>query len=369
MSDYTRLVARALVNAGDEVEVWAPEWDQCEEPEPNIRIHRLPGHFGPRALTILDRAIEGADHQRVLVQYVPHGFGLNAMNLPFCYWLYARRRLNITVMFHEVAFQRRTVQPIRHNLLGEITSLMAMLVVRSAQRVFVSSLAWEAMLRALGGGRKRIDWLPVPSNVPVVNDFSAIAAIKAKYGAGARLVGHFGTYGPKICAYLEAFLPQLLTAEGHSLILLGRGSVSFRGELVHRYPGLATKLHATEELSAEDLSRHLGACDLMIQPYPDGISARRTSAMAALAHGRAMLTTRGHLTESLWIESGAVATVPAENAAALVPLACRLLSNSSERERLGRSAAALYRDRFDVRHTINALRTTDAYCDSKLVQP
>ena len=38
------------------------------------------------------------------------------------------------MMFHEVAFQRRIAQPIRHNLLGEVTSLMAMLVARSAQR-------------------------------------------------------------------------------------------------------------------------------------------------------------------------------------------------------------------------------------------
>ena len=59
--------------------------------------------------------------------------GFKAMNLPFCCWLFARRRRDITVMFHEVAFPTRTAQPLRHNLLGEVTTLMATLVARSAR--------------------------------------------------------------------------------------------------------------------------------------------------------------------------------------------------------------------------------------------
>jgi hypothetical protein len=72
-----------------------------------------------------------------------------AINLPLCLWLYTHQCWNIDVMFHEVAFPRRAAQPIRHNLLGEVTSLMASLVVRSVGRIFVASLAWEPMLRSL----------------------------------------------------------------------------------------------------------------------------------------------------------------------------------------------------------------------------
>ena len=183
VSDYTRLVACGLAAAGDQVEVWAPECGQRGESEPGVRVHRLPGHFGPRALAMMDRAIGGAGDHRILVQYVPHAFGLKAMNLPFCYWLYARRSRDVTVFFHEVAFPRRTAQPLRHNLLGEVTTLMATLVARSARRIFVSSLAWEAMLRPLVGTNKSIEWLPVPSNVPVINDFGATERIRAKYAA------------------------------------------------------------------------------------------------------------------------------------------------------------------------------------------
>ncbi len=93
VSDYTHLVARALAKAGDEVEVWAPACPQPQHAEAGIQVHRLPGHCGPRTLAIIDRAIAGANAERVLVQYVPHAFGFKAMNLPFSYWLYARRHL------------------------------------------------------------------------------------------------------------------------------------------------------------------------------------------------------------------------------------------------------------------------------------
>lgn len=335
---------------------------------PGVRLHRLPGHFGPRALTTLGRALAEANGNRILVQYVPHAFGFKAMNLPLCYWLYARRHWNITVMFHEVAFQRRMAQPISHNILGEVTSLMAMLMARSARRIFVSCLAWEDLLRALVGSLRAIEWLPVPSTVPFVKDFEVTEAIRAKYSAGGLLVGHFGAYGSKIRDYLGVALPQLLQDRRVSVILLGRGSASFRELLVRRHSAIATTLHATDELPGEELSRHLSACDLMLQPYSDGINTRHTSAMAALAHGRPVVTTVGRLTEPLWIESRAVALVPAQDAAALVPITIGLLESQSERQRLGMAATALYQTRFDLRHTIELLRMSDADSDSKLVQ-
>ncbi len=48
----------------------------------------------------------------------------------------------------------------------------------------------------------------------------------------------------------------------------------------------------------------------MIQPYPDGISSRRTSAMAGLALGLPIVSTSGHLTETIWAEHAAVVLTP-----------------------------------------------------------
>ena len=70
----------------------------------------------------------------------------------------------------------------------------------------------------------------------------------------------------------------------------------------------------------------------MLQPYPDGVSSRRTTVTSLLAHGCAVVTTRGPLTEGLWQESGAVdvvAPTPAELAQAVMPLLARLNGHRS----------------------------------------
>jgi glycosyltransferase involved in cell wall biosynthesis len=365
VGDYTRLLAWELAKLGDEVEVWVPKNLGAQPHDAGVRIHRLPGHFGPRALAIVDRAISRTNSHRVLVQYVPHAFGWKGMNLPFCCWLFARRRLDITVMFHEVAFRRRVAQPLRHNLLGEVTSLMAKLVARSATRIFVACDAWERMLQPMLPASRSIMSLPVPSNVPVVSDVEATNAIRARYAsAGVLVAGHFSTYAPTIREYLEVSLPDLLHDPRLSVILLGRGALEFRELLARRHPAITARLHAPGELASEQVSAYLSACDLMIQPYPDGISTRRTSAMAGLSHGRPIVTTNGRFTEPLWISSRAVATVPDTDLTALAPLAISLLDDDSERQRLGLAASKLYRDRFDLRHTISCLRATNG-CGSR----
>jgi hypothetical protein len=94
----------------------------------------------------------------------------------------------------------------------------------------------------------------------------------------------------------------------------------------------------------------------MIQPYPDGISSRRTSAMAGLSHGLAIVTTTGHNTESFWAESGAVAISAAGDVGSLTASTKRLLADADERNRLGKAAGMLYDQRFEVKRLIRAMR-------------
>jgi glycosyltransferase involved in cell wall biosynthesis len=361
VSDYTRLVARGLAEAGDSVHVWAAPC-ACETPsDAGVEVHRLPSHFGLRSLALLQRSFKRAARpHRILVQYVPHAFGWKALNLPFCVWLWSlRRKAHIRVMFHEVLFPLSQNQPLSHKLLGVTTRLMASLVARAAERIYVSIPAWEEILNSLTSKHAPVVWMPVPSTIPVIEDKAGINELRARYAPGASaglIIGHFGTYAPHITNLLETSLGSLLRGhDGRAALLLGRGGEALRDELIRLYPELTGRVYATGSLPADDLSRHLSACDVMLQPFSDGVSGRRTSVMTALAHGLPIVTTVGHLTESLWAESEAVVLASADDIDAQTRAAEHLLNDTQQRRSLSLAAVKLYRERFDVQHTIAAL--------------
>jgi glycosyltransferase involved in cell wall biosynthesis len=358
VSDYTRIVARELAAAGDQVEVWAPSIDAPDADDAGLAVHRLPGRFGPCALATLDAALRRSPG-RILVQYVPHAYGFKAMNFPFVFWMYARRRrLDISVMFHEVVFPMGWSRPLAHNLLGASTRMMAAITARAARRVFVATSSWERYLRRWVPAGRPIVCLPMPSNIPVIEDRAAIEAVRHRYRVGAGpIIGHFGTYGAGIARMLDEIVPPLLDqVPGASMLLIGRASEGYRDRLLGRRARLSGRLQAVGALSDHDVSAHISACDLMLQPYPDGISTRRASAMAGLAHGVPIASTAGHLTEPFWAASSAIVLSPVAKLDALASLAIGLLSDDGARSRLGSAGHKLYEDRFHVRHTVGALR-------------
>ncbi len=363
VSDYTRIVARELAAAGDDVHVWCPQVVGATPQESRVIVQRDLGNLGPSDLwRVSQRLKQFAAPRRLLVQWVPHGYGYRSMNVPFCLWLLSRAKLHgdrVEVMFHEPFFAF-TRQFWKHNAAAIVHRLMTMMLLQAAQHAWVSIPAWEPMLRPYALGRSvPFAWLPVPSNIAAADDPASISAIHACYTPpGGLLVGHFGTYGQSIKETLMAVLPALLSGEEKlGLLLLGRGSEALCEDLVRQHPNLVARLHALSGLAAADVARHISACDLMLQPYPDGISARRTSAMASLANGRPVITTTGRFTEPLWAASGAVALTPDGDAAAMTIAAERLLNDAAARQRLSAAAHTLYQARFNIRHVVAALRT------------
>jgi glycosyltransferase involved in cell wall biosynthesis len=355
VSDYTRSVARGLAAAGDEVCVWSPRTAGAVPADTGVVLHRLPGRFGPLALAELEGALRRAPG-RVLLQYTPHAFGYKAMNVPLCAWLWARRR-HLDVMFHEVAYPFRAGQPWRHQLLAAVHRGMAALLLRAAERIFVSIPGWTLLLQRLASVFPAPAWTPVPTNLPTDYPPEEVAALRARLlrDSEQTLVGHFGTYGPTVTRLLAPALVEVLQAsQATRVLLLGRGAAAFATELLRQRPDLTARLTTIGELDARAAGRHIAGCDVMLQPYPDGISSRRGSAMAALALGCPVVSTEGEWSESIWRASAAVALAAPDDLASAV---LQLLRDTPQRTQLGRRAAALYQERFSVEHTIAALRS------------
>ena len=78
--------------------------------------------------------------------------------------------------------------------------------------------------------------------------------------------------------------------------------------------------------------------------------------MAALAHGLPVVTTVGRLSEDFWATSDAVIAVPPQQRGRIVESALTLAGDPERRRTQGRLARELYESRFDVSHTLRALR-------------
>jgi glycosyltransferase involved in cell wall biosynthesis len=369
VSDYTQLVAGGLANAGDEVHVWCPSLTGVADESvagvttdaERVIVHRDFGHFSSADLRRVGELLDQfSAPRRLLVQWVPHGYGYRSMNLRLCSWLRSRAKRGdlVELMVHEpyLAFREGSL---KQDGVAVVHRLMTAVLLSAAHHVWMSIPAWEARLRPYAFGRKLpFAWLPVASNIPVVDDSGGVKVIRDRFAPdGAPLVGHFGTYERGIVSLLLQSAPSLLRANTNcNLLLLGRDSELMRTKLSGAHPDLAQRVHAVGTLPSADLSLHLSACDVMLQPYVDGVSSRRTSVMVALDHGLPVVTTQGKLTEPLWAESGAVKLAPTTDVQTLVSHLENLLINKAERLRLREASRALYRERFALRLTIAALR-------------
>src|SRR5438128_2375613 len=253
VADYTQVLSAGLAQAGDEVHVWCPV--DKEEPQesagvPGVAVHRQLGCFSPSDLrhagTLLDRF---PAPRRLLLQWVPHGYGYRGMNLPLCLWLWqraARGGDQVDIMVHEPYLPFRAGSA-RHSVVAAVQRMMTVVLLNRARQVWISIPAWEPLLKPYAWRRPlKLNWLPIPSVLPGATESDA-DKIRARYDiADGPIVGHFGTYSSAIANSLMHVLPSLLEGRrGSTVLLIGAGSDQLRDRIGGLYPQLASRMHAT----------------------------------------------------------------------------------------------------------------------------
>ena len=356
VGEYVLDLARALADAGDTVHVWTTAGGE-ERRDARITVHRLPDAFGPESRRTLESAWR-ATPGTILLQYVPNALGARGANLPFCWWLRRIHRAgaDVRVMFHEPYFYFSVARPWR-NALALVQRAMAATLLRAAGTIYLSTETWHRYLRA-AAAVPRVETLPIPSSIPAESAAGDSAAFRRRVAPeGESVVGHFGTYGEHVAHELLARLPAIADCSpGARFAFVGAGSREFLERLRDRHPAIAARAWASGRASREEISALLRACDVLIQPYPDGITTRRTSAMAGLRNGVATVSTSGPLTEKIWTESCAVALAPVDDAAAFARTVDRLLNNPAARQALATTGARAYERHFSMPRTIATLR-------------
>jgi len=352
VGDYSALLSEGLARAGCEVHVWCPTSAERHFSETGISVHHLPHRFSLRGLIALEQALTRFPAPRtLLLQYVYNIYGCRGMNIALCLWLIWRRagrRDDVRVMFHE-PFYPFGFHSLRYNILAAITHAMAFLLMLAARVVYVSTSAWIPMLMQWNLLRRPVYRLGIPSTI---GSEPPVTRRRTK----SITVGHFGTYGLQMRSHLLQIFGDLITGCRHiQLKLLGRGAPGFASELMAVHPECAGQILALDQLPDTAVAEQIRSCDIMLQYYPDGVSSRRTTVMACLAHGAPVVTTLGRLSDPEWLESQSVRLAPADDTASIVSAVTQLLNDPAEQSRLAAAGYEFYHRAFALEHTVHTL--------------
>jgi glycosyltransferase involved in cell wall biosynthesis len=138
----------------------------------------------------------------------------------------------------------------------------------------------------------------------------------------------------------EAFVALLETEPSVGLVVVGMSPEKLR-RLRPSLSDLGGRVHALGYVAAEQVSLWLQVATLVLAPLIEGVSARKGTVMAALQHGRTVVTTRGvrTLEDIAWSE---ICLLSPLDRKAFAAIAVKALLDPGLRAVIGRAARAEY---------------------------
>jgi glycosyltransferase involved in cell wall biosynthesis len=183
--------------------------------------------------------------------------------------------------------------------------------------------------------------LPVGSNLPDRRADRDEQRAKLQVDENQTVLATFGQRHPgRLLDRVQLACERVARATGPVVLLnLGAKPPEFG-------PIEGTSVVSPGPLEASALAGHIAASDVLLLPYDDGISTRRTTVMAALQHSRAIVGVEGRLTNTtLWRDSIALTSIADPESFAAEAL--RLVEDGDARRELGERGRQLYEERFD----------------------
>lgn len=291
----------------------------------------------------------------ILVQYNPFSYGRWGVAPKLVRDAVAiRRRLAapFAVMVHESWVET-------HDWKSALSGAYQRVQLRSLSRIATVLMATkQTVARQLGPGCVHV---PPGSNItPVAATFQTA---RDTLGLGDDLViALFGRGNPsRALDDAEAAIEAVVhVGDPHRVRVFNLGADA---PSLHAHP--AVQIVRPGKMSADQLSLHLWASDLVLLPLTDGLSTGRTTLMAALAHGVPVLGLRGRATENFLLEREDVVTLtPVGDRDAFTRAAVNLVADRSRLRARGLAGRRLYLEHFDwphvARRVISAIESAPA---------
>jgi len=281
----------------------------------------------------------------IIWQYVPHMYGRGGVNLRLSKAMAELRRSGYRqlVIAHEVA---APLSPLPHRLLYALAHRRQWRAIcRQADVVGISSEAVRQVWCPPGlKDCPRNLVLASPSNIPVVRieaNSRQQLLMDSGWPADTILLCYFGT------ADVSRRFAWVLEAWRKARRIDPRVALAVIGDNPAIGPPHASGFRGLGFVSREEASGWLQGTDLLLLPFVDGVSEKRTTFMAGLGHGCPILTTRGHNTGPTLRQAKFFASVEATDREGFSEAVVGLLAKNSDRERLRTLAKGAYAQAYD----------------------
>jgi len=358
VGDYTAFLAGALQEQGVEVVVLTSR--RVRVAKQPFAVHSRMPHWGWSAWLTALRVAREEGPDVVHLQYQTAAYAMHPAVCLLPAWLRGKG-YNVATTFHDLR------EPYVFPKAGPLRRLLTRTLAGSSAAVVAVTPEDLALLRDwLEPALDRLHAIPIGSNIlpPADGPTDAErAAFRARFGvlADEALVGYFGMLNESkgLETLLESFAQLVSGGVACRLLIIGgeAGASDPTNEGARRRfvealsaRGLAEVVSFTGHLEPAGVSLALASLDVCLLPYREGVSLRRGSLMAAMAHGCPIVTTTpsapaAPAAPGLPLPAGErdVLLVPSEDAVALAVAARRLVSDPELRRRLGEEAQALAR--------------------------
>jgi glycosyltransferase involved in cell wall biosynthesis len=274
------------------------------------------------------------------VQYQAAAYGLSAP----IHFLPAWAGVPVVVTFHDLRV------PYLFPKAGRLRPAAVTRLARTAAGVIVTDPADGDELRRRGV--TRLAQIPIGSNVapePPANYDRQAWRAELGVRPDELLLGYFGflnaskggdTLVSALAILADRKAPVKLLLIGGQTGASDPENAVFEAQLQRQIlrNDLERRILRTGFVPAPAVSGHLLACDALVLPYRDGVSFRRGSLMAALAHGCAVISTQPARPLPELRDGENIRLVPPESPPALVLAVSELLHAPELRARLGQAA-------------------------------
>jgi glycosyltransferase involved in cell wall biosynthesis len=381
VGDFTRAAARALVALGHEVHVvtnlksqtpalpTGSLWLRAGASDSNfkaeddgVRVERVIDGWGWSCWRALSDVSQRLGLVVVNIQYQAAAYRMHpainllplARRLPFVRWPHV---LPIVVTFHDlkVPYLFPKAGPLRRQAVLALARYADAAIVTNAEDALeLGTEIPNPLKREIP--KSKITRIPIGSNItPCLPSGYDRSEWRWRWGVkpDETLIGYFGFLHPLKGGEVLVRALAELAAEGRPVKLLHIGgrtgssdpdtnaAYAARVESLSRKLKVADRMAATGYMPPDQVAASFFATDVFALPYTEGASLRHGTFHAALAHGRAIVTTYPSIPLNELRDGENILLVPPNDAHALADGIRRVIGDPALRTRLERGACEL----------------------------